>query len=246
MHVNNETGSLQPVEEIGEIIRDFRGRHGTDRPLFHVDAVQSFARYSLDPRRWGVDLLTISGHKIGAPKGVGALYVREGVRLEPLVVGGQQESGLRAGTENVPGIVGLGEAAQAMGNEGAELRRRWARLRSQLVGQLESRAERWFVNGSDLSVPHIINLSFPGVPGEVMTRHLEARGIYVSTGSACHSRSAKSSHVLTAMGLPEDRSRAAIRVSLGPRTEHDDIDALVQGLVQVSGEIRAMKGGLPR
>ncbi len=250
MHINNETGTVHPIKAIGELLAGYRHRSGSSgRPFFHVDAVQSFARYPLDPG-WGLDMLTMSGHKLGGPKGVGALYLRPGVRVRSLTVGGQQERGLRAGTENVPGIAGMGLAVSIMQNSGDKLAGKWRDLSARLVSKLSGQTGPWFLNGPPLGsparAPHIVNLSFPGVPGEVMTRSLEERGIYVSTGSACHSRDPEPSHVLGAMGLPAERARSAIRVSLGPDTTADDIDSLARELVLASASVRSLTGGRGR
>ncbi|MCL6581448.1 MAG: aminotransferase class V-fold PLP-dependent enzyme, partial [Firmicutes bacterium] len=190
--------------------------------LFHVDAVQSLGRLPVDVRAMGADLLTVSGHKVHGPKGVGALYVARGVRLVPLVHGGGHESGRRSGTENVSGIAGFGEALSCLLGYGLdEVGRRLSELKSLLLATVRARCAGVVVNGdvaSDSpgprSAPHILNLSFPGVPGEVLQYHLERFGVYVSTGSACSSHhKGRRSHVLQAMGLPADVVDSAVRLS---------------------------------
>lgn len=249
MHVNNETGTIHPIEEVGRLMRRFR-RPGGGPPFFHVDAVQSFARYPLLAGEWGVDMISLSGHKLGGPKGVGALCVARGVQLVPLITGGEQERGLRAGTENVPGISGMARAVTEVWDRSLELRSQWRDLERLLVGELEGKVEPFHVNGprpgSDESAPHIINLSFPGVPGEVLVRSLDSKGIQISTGSACHSRSAAPSHVLRAMGLEGGRLEGAVRVSLGPETREHHIRLLVGALKECVGELRSLQGGSGR
>ncbi|TDA67874.1 MAG: cysteine desulfurase [Clostridia bacterium] len=238
MHVNNETGSLQPIAEIGRLLAPYQ-----PQVAFHVDAVQSAGKLDLFPHRWGVDLLTLSAHKIHGPKGVGALVVREGVRLEPLFAGGDQERGLRPGTENVPGIVGLGEAARLVRGMAPEARVRWPRLQQLFLAEL-SRGADYVVNGpgpgSEPGVPYILNLSFPGVRGEVLVHMLEEQGIYVSTGSACHSRRPEPSHVLVALGLPRRRWESAIRVSFSFLTTEGEVAMAAALLARTVEEYRRM------
>ncbi len=243
MHVNNETGTMHPLEQLGPAIAGLRRR---GLPLLHVDAVQSFARYPLQPREWGIDLVSLTGHKLGGPCGVGALYVRDGVRLEPLLYGGGQELGLRSGTENVAGIVGLAAAVEQLGGRPG-LVDHWMRLRQDLLDGLQAAPLPFCVNGGAGAegqfAPHIINVSFPGVPGEVMTRAVEARGVMISTGSACHSRSTGLSHVLQAMGLDAARGASAVRISLGPDTSRQEIELATEALVAVAAEIGSLHGG---
>ncbi|RJQ10960.1 MAG: cysteine desulfurase [Bacillota bacterium] len=224
MHVNNEVGTVQPVGEVGRRLLGLKGTDGRRKglPLFHVDAVQSLGRMAVDVRAMGADLLTVSGHKVHGPKGVGALYVARGVRLVPLVHGGGHEAGRRSGTENVPGIVGFGEALSGLLDHGPdEVGRRLSELKDLLLATVRARCAGVVVNGDGdttaarpRSAPHILNLSFPGIPGEVLQHHLERSGVYVSTGSACSSHHrGRRSHVLQAMGLPEDVVDSAVRLS---------------------------------
>ncbi|MFZ0322453.1 MAG: aminotransferase class V-fold PLP-dependent enzyme [Candidatus Sulfotelmatobacter sp.] len=219
MLANNETGVLQPVEEIGKIAADAD-------IYFHTDAVQAAAKVRIDVKKIGCDVLTISGHKIHATQGVGALYVKKGTQLQPLFYGGRHERSRRAGTENVPGIVGLGKAAElAMqsfergdGEQVAALR---DRLQQGILAQVEEAA----VNGDGARrVPNTSNIYFDHVEGESMVISLDLKGLAVSTGAACSSGAIEPSHVLTAMGLRADRARASIRFSLGKQNTADDID----------------------
>jgi cysteine desulfurase len=218
MTANNETGALQPVEAIGKIAADAD-------VYFHTDAVQAAGKIPIDVNKIGCDLLTISGHKIHAPQGVGALYVRKGTRLEPMLYGGSHERSRRAGTENVPGIVGLGKAAELAlaGLERAE-DQKMAALRDRLEREL-LRIEAAGVNGDGAPrVPSTTNLYFDYIEGEALVIALDLKGLAVSTGAACSSGAIEPSHVLTAMGLRPDRARASIRFSLGKQNTSQDVD----------------------
>ena len=234
MHVNNEVGTVQPVAEIAELIR--RRRRGGRYPVLHVDAVQSLGKLPLRPLDWGVDLMTVSAHKIHGPKGVGALYVAEGVRLAPLLYGGDQQGGLRPGTENVPGIAGFGKAVEltlaAMADGAVQ---RMAALRVRLLDGLRSGFADARVNGPtepERAAPHILNVGFADVRGEVLVHALAERGIYVSTGSACHSRRGVVSHVIRALGVPERYAQGTLRISLSRHTTPEDIDRLLEALAE--------------
>ena len=237
MLVNNEIGSIQPI---ADIVRAVRAR----RPdvLVHVDAVQAFGKLPVKPRAWGVDLLTLSAHKIHGPKGTGALYVRRGVRIQPLLVGGEQEGGLRPGTHNVPGIAGFGVAARLILAEQPELSRRMHALKLRLVQRVQAEIPDVYVNGPDPGegAPHIVNLSVVGARGEVLVHALAQRGVYVSTGSACTSRRTAPSHVLQALGLPPERLDSALRISLSRETTEDDVERLVAALKEAAAEVRAV------
>lgn len=243
MHVNNETGAIQPLAEVGRVLAGVRASRSRGRPLlWHVDAVQGFTKVPLAPRDVGIDLMSLSGHKLHGPKGSGALYVRQGVQLRPLVVGGGQERGLRSGTENVPGIAGFGEAVRIAVLEMEEAVPRMRELRSRLIRGIMDAVPDAVLNGSAddiLAAPHIVNLSFPGVKGEVLVHALEERGVYVSTGAACSSRRAQPSHVLTAMGIPPSYIEGAIRISLSPLTTRSDIDSAVTAITNAVADLRA-------
>lgn len=208
MYVNNETGVLQPIGEMGRAIKDFN-----PEIIFHVDAVQALGKQPLAIGRSAIDLMSVSAHKIHGPKGTGALFIRKGIPVDPLLLGGEQENRMRPGTENVPGIAGFGAALEEipgwLGSVG-----QIGELKAKLVNILTRRFSDMVVNGNpEESVPNIVNLSFPGIKAEVLVHYLEQSGIFVSTGSACHSKSGEGSHVLAAMGIEGPRLEGAIRVS---------------------------------
>lgn len=218
MQVNNETGAMA---DIGRIISILRAAN--PKCLVHVDGVQGFLRVPFDARN--VDFYTLSGHKIHGPKGTGALYIRKGVRIAPRQMGGGQEKGLRSGTENTPGIAGLYQAVQdmrAIRGLSAQLMEKKLRF----VRLVRAQVPQTLVDGPqpEAAAPHIVNLSFPGVRGEVMLHALEARQVYCSTGSACSSKKRHVSAVLTAMGIAGDRAEGALRFSFSPATTDDEIE----------------------
>ncbi len=229
MHANNELGTVQPIEEIGKIAVEAD-------VYFHSDAVQSAGKIPLDVNCLGVDLLSISGHKLYAPKGVGALYARKGTRLEPLLYGGHHERDRRPGTENVPGIVGLGKAAelarQTLEQESAHL----AGLRDRLELQLLAHVPHAHMNGNRLHrTPNTTNITFPYVEGEALVIALDLKGVACSTGAACSSGAIEPSHVLTAIGLPPEDARASLRFSLGRHNTDEDVRfalGIIPGVVE--------------
>jgi tRNA sulfurtransferase ThiI len=243
-YVNNELGTVQPVRDVAQVVRERRDVFG--RPLwFHVDAVQALGKVPDRLGEIGADLITVSGHKIHGPKGIGALYVGEGVRLEPLQTGGDQEGALRPGTPNVPGIVGFGAAARILEEAGDGPRRAMAALKERLLAALAERLPWIVVNGPDptRAAPHIVNLGVPGARGEFLVHALSARGVYVATGSACTARRATPSHVLTAIGLSPELLQASLRISLSAETTPDDIDALVEALEASTAELAGIVRG---
>lgn len=219
MMANNETGVVQPVEEIGQVAKEAD-------VWFHTDAVQAAAKIPVDVQAIGCDLLSLSGHKIHAPQGMGVLYVRRGTKLEPLFFGGTHERQRRAGTENVAGIVGLGKAAEIASQSLTDnSSSRLAALRDQLETGLLNRIEGVGANGaSQPRVPNTTNLYFKNLEGEALVIALDLKGLAVSGGSACASGAAEPSHVLTAMGLPAERARASLRFSLMKLNTEQDID----------------------
>ena len=223
MMANNETGVIQPVEEIGKICA------GAD-VYFHTDAVQAASKIPVRVKEIGCDLLSISGHKFHAPQGVGALFVRKGMVLEPLFYGGSHERSRRAGTENVPGIVGLGKAAELAlkafeNREDHEM----AALRDRLEKAVLAKVDAAGVNGAGAPrVPNTTNIYFDYIEGEALVIALDLKGLSVSTGAACSSGAIEPSHVLTAMGLRPDRARASLRFSLGKQNTADDVDLAIQ------------------
>ena len=224
MMVNSETGALHDIPAIAAACR--RKNPGI---LFHADCVQAFGRLEIAPARWGVQLVSVSGHKIHASKGVGALYVAKGVRLLPPLYGSGQERGLRPGTENLPGICAMGLAAERMNARRVENAAHLTALRQKLITNL-SQSPAVCINSPQAAAPYIINLSVEGIRSEIMIHYLEQFEIYVSSGSAC--AKGERSHVLTAMGLPEDRIDSAIRVSMTDTTAEEEIDEFCRRLLQ--------------
>lgn len=230
MLVNNETGAVQPVEECGRALK-----RRCPEALFHVDAVQGLFRVPLAPVRWQCSLMSVSGHKIGAPKGIGALYLRKGLRLAPLLCGGGQESGLRSGTEALPNIAAFGTACRVREASFAEDCAHVEALKAALLDGLRERLPWALVNGAG-GVPHVVSLSLPGCKSEVVLRVLEGDEVYVSAGSACSK--GKESHVLRAMGLDKERIDGAIRVSFAPFNTREDVDALLAGLEKAAAMLK--------
>ena len=246
MHVNNETGAVQPIAGLARAVKG-RNKHA----LVHVDAVQSFARYPVSFARWpDIDLASIAGHKIYGPKGVGALFVRPGTHLSALLTGGGQESGLRSGTHNVPGIVGLAEAARLSALEAPEAMPRYAALATRFLDGLFARVPGAALNGArderepyERRAPYIVNVRIPGVPAEPLLHALEEAGVMASAGSACHAGDSSLSHVLAAMGLTA-ASGACLRFSFGRRTTEADVDAALGALAAALPRLRAAAGGV--
>ena len=238
MMANNETGVLQPVEEIGKLAAEAG-------VCFHTDAVQAAGKVAIDVKRIGCHALSISGHKIHAPQGIGALYVKKGTRLRPMLYGGRHERSLRAGTENVPGIVGLGKAAQvakAAFDRGDD--KNMAAMRDRLQQGILAQVEDAGVNGEGaMRVPNTSNIHFDHIDGEAMVIALDLKGVSVSTGAACSSGAIESSHVLLAMGLRPDQARASIRFSLGKQTIADDIDFALALVPETVARLRELSPG---
>ncbi len=240
MWVNNETGVIQPVQEIAQ-------RCESVGVPFHTDAVQAMGKVKIDVARAGCSLLTISGHKIGAPKGVGALVVRQPDMLEPIVHGGSQQEGVRPGTENVPGIIGLGQAMVMAAAEQADEVARLTTLREALVGHLRKAIPDLVVvgDGGPLA-PHVLNVLIPGTDSEAMIMHLDLAGIAVSTGSACNTGAVEPSHVLTAMGITDTKAITAIRFSLGHESSIDDVMRAAEVVPGCVAKVRNLAGALSR
>lgn len=224
MHANNELGTIQPIGEISRITRE------AGVPL-HVDGVQALGKIPLDVKALGVDLYSMSAHKLYAPKGVGALYVRKGLRLAPLIFGGHHERDRRPGTENVPGIAGFGAAAELASRRLCAGPDPVARLRDRLEAAIVARIPETGINGAGAArTPNTTNIYFDGIDGEALVIALDLRGFAVSTGSACSSGAVTPSHVLTAIGLSAERARASIRFSLGAGNTEDEVDGLLEAL----------------
>lgn len=221
MHVNNEIGSIQPILEIGKYLKSLK-----EKIYLHVDAVQSYGKINFRPSKYNIDFMSVSGHKIHGPKGIGFMYIKENNRLKPLLTGGGQEVDLRSGTENVPGIYGIGEAIKIINNGLNEKIEKMNKLKNMLKEGLIDNVEDIKINSTDEGVCHILNVSFKDVKGEVLLHYLEQKGVYVSTGSACSSKK-KGSHVLNAIGLSKDEIEGAIRFSLSDmNTEEDILEAI--------------------
>lgn len=235
MHVNNEIGAIQPIETCGKIIQAFNRTHGT-KVLFHVDAIQSFGKIHIPIQSAHIDLLSFSGHKIGGLKGSGGLFVRTGVNLMPLLDGGQQELGLRPGTENIYGIVALGRATELAFESMKSHFEEVAALKSHFEKMLEKDENIHF--NCPKGSPYILNVSFTGVKGEVMLHSLEMEEILVSTGSACSSKKKKYSHVLEAIGLSDQHIDSAIRISFGSGTTMESINEAADKMLSTAASLR--------
>ena len=234
MHANNELGTVQPLEEIGKI--------ATQNDLyFHTDAVQSIGKILVDVEKLGVDLLSLSAHKFYGPKGIGAHYIRGGTRLRQLFYGGHHQRGFRPGTENVPGIVGLGKAAELARLSLTEDAARVAALRNELEQGLVASVPHARINSASAPrTPNTTNITFPGIEGEALIIALDMKGIACSTGAACSSGSVEPSHVLTAIGLPAEEARASIRFSLGRHTTQAEIAYALEAVPAAVTQLREL------
>lgn len=229
MYVNNEVGAVMPVEEIGRRIRE-----KSPKALFHVDAIQAFGKYRIYPKKMGIDLLSVSSHKIHGPKGVGFLYINEKAKLQPQILGGGQQSGMRSGTDNVPGIAGLGVAAEEIYRDlDANVEKMYS-LKGHIAKGLEKIPDIR-INGMALreGAPQILSISVMGVRSEVLLHSLEERGIFVSAGSACSSHKRKPSSTLTAMGMAKDQIESTVRLSFSEENTAEEADYFLQ----VMGEL---------
>ncbi|MFQ4141528.1 cysteine desulfurase NifS [Chlorogloeopsis sp. ULAP02] len=234
MYANNETGVVFPIEQIGMRVKE----HGA---LFHVDAVQAVGKIPMNMKASTVDMLTMSGHKIHAPKGIGALYVRRGVRFRPMLIGGGQERGRRSGTQNVPGIVGLGKAAELESLHIEEATAREKKLRDRLEQTIIATIPDCEVNGhSTQRLPNTTNIGFKYIEGEAILLHLNKHGICASSGSACSSGSLEPSHVLRAMGIPYTILHGSIRFSLSRYTTNAEIDTVLEVMPGIVEHLRAL------
>ncbi len=231
MHVNNEIGTIEPLAGIGKVC----GERGV---LFHTDAVQGFGKVPIDVKAMGIDLLTASSHKIYGPKGVGLLYIRKGVSIEPLIHGGNHEGGMRAGTENVAGIVGFGKACEIASHEMKGEAERLTALRKRLVREV-LRIPGSHLNGHpEKRLPGNANFRFDGIEGEALVLRLDAAGVEASTGSACSSRELKPSHVLTSIGLKPEQAHGSLRVTMGRHTTEKDVGHFLKVLPGVIADLR--------
>jgi cysteine desulfurase len=234
IHANNEMGTIEPIAEIGKVAKEAG-------VYFHTDAVQTVGHIPVDANELGVDLLSISAHKLYGPKGVGALYIRKGTKLIPFMHGGEQERRRRASTENVVGIVGLGTAAELARQEMDEEVQRLTRLRNRLIKGLLERIDHVRLNGHPQKrLPNNINVSIDFVEGESMLLNLDLEGICASTGSACSSSSLEPSHVLLAMGLAHEQAHGSLRFTLGKWTTEEEIGQVLEVLPRIVAKLRAM------
>mgnify|MGYP000846740729 CR=1 FL=1 len=234
MYANNEIGTIEPIAEIGKIARE----HGI---LFHTDAVQAFGHVPIDVKAENIDLLSASGHKVYGPKGVGALYIRDGVKLEPLMHGGAQERGIRAGTENVPGIVGMGKAAEIAKRDMGEHIAKETELRDHMMHRLLTEVPFTKLNGHRSErLSGNVNIAFRFIEGESVLMLLNHRGVFVSTGSACASGSLDPSHVLLAIGLKHEVAHGSVRFTLSYKTTEGDIDEAVDAVKESVARLREM------
>ena len=239
MYVNNEIGSLQPIGELGRIIKEHN-----PAALFHVDAVQGFGKVRINPKREHIDLLSISGHKIHGPKGVGVLYINEKVKIRPIIYGGGQQRGLRSGTENVPGIAGMAKAAELLYTDFDDKINRLYELKSYFVNEL-LKLEGVTVNGVPSSVeqtaPHIVSASVDGIRAEVLLHALEEKGIYVSSGSACASNKPAISATLKAIGVKRELLDSTIRFSMSVETTREELDTALDALRELLPVLRRFR-----
>ncbi|MBB3152994.1 cysteine desulfurase [Paenibacillus endophyticus] len=234
MHVNNEIGTIQPIERIGRLLKRF------PTIMFHVDAVQSMGKQPIKLLESGIDLLTGSAHKLGGPRGVGFLYIREGVTLYPLLNGGTQENGYRAGTQNVPAIVASAKALRMSMERMEQRERRISELKRQLIQHINGMPELK-LNGAEPSASHIIHFSYPGMKPEVVIHMLEQHGIMASTKSACSSKDDKPSRVLLALGASREHAAGGIRISLGEEHTVQDINALAAALADIVRQLKPLE-----
>ncbi len=234
MFANNEIGTIQPIKEIGTLCRE-KGIY------FHTDAVQAVGHVKIDVKDMNIDFLSLSGHKLGAPKGIGALYIRKGMKIDNLIHGGQQEKGRRAGTENVIGIVALGKAIEDAMDEMDETTARLKYLRDKIIKGILDNIDYARLNGHpEERLPGNVNISFEFIEGESMLLLLDAHGICASSGSACTSGSLDPSHVLLAIGLPHEKAHGSLRISLGYQNTEEEVDKLLEVLPPIVQRLREM------
>ncbi len=233
LHANNEIGTVQEMNEIGKIVKE-------SNAYLHTDAVQSVTKLPVDVKKMNLDMLSISSHKIFGPKGVGCLYIRKGVKIDPLLHGGGHEGGLRSGTENIAGIVGFGEAIRIGEEERPKVMPRLQKLRDKIIDNVLKIDNAWLNGHPEKRLPINANFSFRFIEGESLVLLLDSRGIEASTGSACSSKSLKPSHVLLAIGLKPEDAHGSLRLTLGKDNTEKDVDYLLEVLPEVISELRKM------
>ncbi|MFA5777553.1 MAG: cysteine desulfurase family protein [Parcubacteria group bacterium] len=245
MYVNNEIGTVQPIAEIGELIRNHNSQLSDLRSqiLFHTDATQAAGYFNCDVEKLGVDMLSLSGHKIYGPKGIGALYIKKGTPIAKIQDGGEQEFGMRAGTHNVPGIVGLGKAIELL--ETKSHNPQTAKLRDYFIDKVLKEIPNSYLNGSkEKRSPNNINFRFDNVEGESLVMSLDMEGIATSTGSACSSGTLEPSHVLLALGLKPEQAHGSLRLTLGKDTTKEEIDYAFDKLAGIVSKLRKISGSV--
>lgn len=234
MAANNEVGTLQPIQEISKEIR----KHGSKLTVFHTDAVQAIGHIPVDVQKMGVDMLSLSAHKFGGPKGIGVLYCRQGVQLDPLLYGGGQERGRRPGTENVPAIAGMAAAMRTACENMEDSANTVRGLRNRLLQRIGEIQGNRIYGSMEARLPGNINCSFAGIEGETMVLMLDLAGVCVSAGSACTSGSGEPSHVLTAMGLSRRDAYGAIRITLGEENTAQEVDYIAATIENIVADLR--------
>ena len=234
MHANNEIGTIQPIAEIGKIARE-------NKIYFHTDAVQTVGKIPVNVEEMNVDMLSLSAHKVYGPKGIGALYVKKGVRLEPIIHGGGHEKGLRPGTENVSGIVGLGKACELAEKNLLDDSKYITNLRDRLIDGIRDSVEQSYLDGHRTKrLPNNVNLRFTGIEGESLVLHLDSKGVAASTGSACSSKSLEPSHVLLALGLEHVEAHGSLRLTLGKENTEEEVDYVITAVKEVVETLRKL------
>ena len=234
MAVNNEIGAVEPVEDIGRIVKAF-----DPGILFHTDCIQAYGKMVLRPGRWKADMLSVSGHKIHGPKGIGFLYIKTGTKIKPLIWGGNQQKGIRSGTENMPGIAGLGRAADLIYTDHEDKIRKIGELKAHFIQRVTNEIPETFDHSGE--APHISSISFPGVRSEVLLHALEDRGIYVSAGSACSSNKPEVSGTLKGIGLKKDQYESTLRFSFSVCNTMEEVDETVEALKDLLPMLRRFK-----
>lgn len=234
MHANNEIGTIQPIAEIGKIARE-------KKIYFHTDAVQTVGKIPVNVEELNIDMLSLSAHKVYGPKGIGALYVKKGIRLEPIIHGGGHEKGLRPGTENVSGIVGLGKACELAEKNLLDNAKYITNLRDKLINGVLDSVKQSYLNGHKTKrLPNNVNFRFASIEGESLVLHLDSKGIAASTGSACSSKKLEPSHVLTAIGLKEVDAHGSLRLTLGKENTEEDIEHAIKAIQEVVETLRKL------
>lgn len=239
MHVNNEIGTIQDIEEIGKLIKKVN-----PNTLFHVDAIQSFAKYDINVKKAKIDLLSLSGHKIHSMKGTGALFARQGIKIKNIIYGGGQQNGLRSGTENVPGIVSLREAAKYMREHHEDIVDYLKRVKTEFFKEISNNINDVYLNGPDIEegAYHILNIHIKGIKAPILINALSEKGIYVSAGSACNANSKNASGTLMAINLPKEDIESSIRISFSRYVDINDAKYVAEVMKETVEEIRKVSG----